>query len=105
MSPIKASNREDKERDETEIGSDVKIAGTGTGTAGSHIENTGSDFILPPSDSDTAVPDEDIPVKFTKVMGKGRFWKLVKAWGLLALQFSTKMSFHILNLPVVSCCG
>ncbi|XP_021942921.1 protein Smaug homolog 2 isoform X2 [Zootermopsis nevadensis] len=68
LSPIKASHRDDKERDETEFGSDVKI--TDNGTAGSNVENTGSDFILAPSDSDTAVPDEDIPVKFTKVMGK-----------------------------------
>jgi hypothetical protein len=76
ISPIKASYREDKERDETEVGSDVKI--TGSNTAGSHVENIGSDSVPVPSDADTAVPDEDIPVQFTKVMGKGRLWKEVK---------------------------
>ena len=75
ISPIKASHREDKERDETEVGSDVNI--TGSSTAGSHVENTGSDSVPVPSDSDTAVPDEDIPVQFTKVMGKGTVWKEV----------------------------
>lgn len=79
MSPIKAAHREDKERDETEIGSDVKITSTST---------AGSDFILTQSDSNTAVPDEDIPVKFTKVMGKGKIWKWVKAWGFLVPQTS-----------------
>jgi hypothetical protein len=71
ISPIKPSHREDRERDETEIGSDVKITAS---TAGSQVENTGSDKSAP-NDSDTAVPDEDIPVQFTKVMGKGRIWK------------------------------
>jgi len=32
--------------------------------------NSGSDSVPVPSDLDTAVPDEDIPVQFTKVMGK-----------------------------------
>jgi hypothetical protein len=50
----------------------VKI--TGSSTAGSQVENTGSDMTVP-SESDIAVPDEDIPVQFTKVMGKGRLWK------------------------------
>jgi hypothetical protein len=50
----------------------VKI--TGGSSAGSQVEDTGSD-VTPPSDSDTAVHDEDIPVQFTKVMGKGRVQK------------------------------
>jgi hypothetical protein len=70
ISPIKASHCEDKERDETEIGGN---------TADSHVESNGSD-------SNTAVPDDDIPVKFTKVMGKGRIWKSVQASGFLFLQ-------------------
>ena len=75
ISPIRASHREDKERDETEVGSDVKI--TGNSTAGSHVENSGSDSLPVPSDLDSAVPDEDIPIQFTKVMGKGTLWKKV----------------------------
>jgi hypothetical protein len=43
----------------------VKITGSST---------TGSDITVP-TDSDIAVPDEDIPVQFTKVMGKGRVCK------------------------------
>jgi hypothetical protein len=72
ISPIKPSHREDREREETEIGSDVKI--TGGSSAGSEAENTGSGMTAP-SDPDTAVPDEDIPIQFTKVMGKGRIKK------------------------------
>ena len=78
ISPIKATHREDKERDETEAGSNVKV--TDSSTAGRHVENTGSDLLPVPSDLDTAVPDEDIPVQFTKVMGKGRFWKQVQKY-------------------------
>jgi hypothetical protein len=63
ISPIKASHHEDKERDETEISSEVKVTGSST---------AGSDSLLAPSDSNTVVPGEDIPAQFTKVMGKGR---------------------------------
>jgi hypothetical protein len=47
----------------------VKV--TGSSSAGSEVENTGSGMTAP-SDSDTAVPDDDIPIQFTKVMGKGK---------------------------------
>ncbi|XP_069690161.1 protein Smaug homolog 1 isoform X2 [Periplaneta americana] len=49
ISPIRASPREDKEREET----DLKLG-------------SGSELPAPT----TAVPDEDIPAQFTKVMGK-----------------------------------
>jgi hypothetical protein len=69
ISPIKPSHREDREREETEIGNDVKVTGSSSGAG--QAENTSSGMTAP-SDSDTAVPDEDIPFQFTKVMGKGR---------------------------------
>ncbi|KAJ4426523.1 hypothetical protein ANN_27337 [Periplaneta americana] len=76
ISPIRASPREDKEREET----DLKLG-------------SGSELPAPT----TAVPDEDIPAQFTKVMGKERvqaIWWYAETNSVIQVQRNFRRMFQ-----------